>query len=564
MRSDGGRGQRRAVLYARFSTDEQARSGYSLAQQLEALRQHASSEGYEILKEVSDPGQSGASLERPGLDHVRNLVAAGGVSVVLAQDRDRFAREPAYHYLLSREFERHGCRLRALNDRGDDTPEGEFMDGVLDQLAKLERSKTAERTRRGRLRKAREGKVIAGRQADYGFRYNDTRDGYVVHGDEMAVVRRIFRMIADGSSVHGTRAALEAARIRPPRGVRWQRTFVRECVFDDVYKPHSFEEIARLVSREVAARLDPSKSYGLWWYNRRRAERTRVLEVTPSGRRYRERTRYTEKPRHEWIAVPVPNAGVPGELVEQARAAIGSNERCSSAGRRFWELSGGVFRCAECGRALITTTTRKGPEGARRLHFYYQCATRRQRGKHACSLSRAMNATKVEAAVWEAVSSLLTDPASLRQDLQLMIERRRQAHGDPQAEAKAWRAKLAEVERKREKYQEMFAEDAMTLEELKAKLEVLEETRETARMELSSLADRQEELEAMERDLDLILESYATLAPEALEALSPEERRKVYVILNLTVGALADGTLKMSGAFGEETPVWEREGTSTR
>ena len=83
---------KRAILYARVSTDEQARSGYSLAQQLEALREYASREGYEVLEEVQDPGQSGASLGRPGLDWVRDLVAAGGVSVVLAQDRDRFAR----------------------------------------------------------------------------------------------------------------------------------------------------------------------------------------------------------------------------------------------------------------------------------------------------------------------------------------------------------------------------------------------------------------------------------------------------------------------------------------
>jgi hypothetical protein len=68
----------------------------------------------------------------------------------------------------------------------------------------------------------------------------------------------------------------------------------------------------------------------------------------------------------------------------------------------------------------------------------------------------------------------------------------------------------------------------------------------------------------MERDRDLILESYATFAPEALEALSPEERRKVYVILNLTVEAFADGSLKTSCAFREETPVWEDGRTSTR
>jgi site-specific DNA recombinase len=110
-------GTKRAILYARVSTDEQAKSDYSLAQQLEALREYAAREGYEVLEEVSDPGESGAYLERPGLDRVRDLVSAGGVSVVLAQDRDRFAREPAYHYLLKREFEEHGTNIRALNDR---------------------------------------------------------------------------------------------------------------------------------------------------------------------------------------------------------------------------------------------------------------------------------------------------------------------------------------------------------------------------------------------------------------------------------------------------------------
>src|ERR687889_2872019 len=100
MTSTNGHGPQRAVLYTRVSTDEQARSGYSLAQQMEAMKVYAAQEGYEVLEEVTDPGQSGASLERPGMDRVRNLVAAGGVSVVLAQDRDRFSREPAYTYLL--------------------------------------------------------------------------------------------------------------------------------------------------------------------------------------------------------------------------------------------------------------------------------------------------------------------------------------------------------------------------------------------------------------------------------------------------------------------------------
>src|SRR5918997_685455 len=100
MTSTNGYVRKLAVPYARVSTEEQARSGYSLAQQLEACRAWCAREGYEILEEVTDPGQSGASLERPGMDRVRDLVASTGVSVVLAQDRDRFAREPAYLFYL--------------------------------------------------------------------------------------------------------------------------------------------------------------------------------------------------------------------------------------------------------------------------------------------------------------------------------------------------------------------------------------------------------------------------------------------------------------------------------
>src|SRR5687768_6838265 len=122
------------------------------------------------------------------MDRVRDLVAAGGISVVLAQDRDRFAREPAYHYLLRREFEEHGTKIRALNDRGDESPEGELTDGILDQLAKFERAKMVERSRRGKLRKAREGKVVAGHTPNYGFRFNEGRNGYEVD-EKMAVVR---------------------------------------------------------------------------------------------------------------------------------------------------------------------------------------------------------------------------------------------------------------------------------------------------------------------------------------------------------------------------------------
>src|SRR5215204_6212873 len=251
MPNTNGHGPKRAILYARVSTDEQARSGFSLAQQLEVLREHAARRGYEILEEVSDPGQSGASLERAGLDRIRDLVAAGGVYVVLAQDRDRIAREPAYHYLLGREFEEHGTKIRALNDRGDDSPEGELTDGILDQLGKYERAKIAERSRRGKLRKAREGKVMATPRVKYGFKLNQARDGLLIDEEKMGNVRRIFRMVgAEGMSLNAVCKAFERERIPTPGGgKRWDRAFFRVAILDDAYRPHTYEEVEELVWR---------------------------------------------------------------------------------------------------------------------------------------------------------------------------------------------------------------------------------------------------------------------------------------------------------------------------
>src|SRR5918992_3452439 len=262
---------KRAILYARVSTDEQARSGFSLAQQLEVLRQYAAREGYEVLEEVSDPGQSGASLERPGMDHVRDLVVAGGVSVVLAQDRDRFAREPAYIYLLKKEFEEHGCELKALNDRGDGSPQGELTDGILDQVAKFERAMIAERTRRGMLRRVREGNPNVTAQPRYGFRYNEAKDALIIYEPEMRVVEKIFRMAAEGLGIRAIQSRLRAAGIPTATGKPvWDIQMIRRMIASDIYRPHSFEEVSGLIAPEVAARLDPHKEYGIQWYNRQR------------------------------------------------------------------------------------------------------------------------------------------------------------------------------------------------------------------------------------------------------------------------------------------------------
>jgi site-specific DNA recombinase len=558
MTSTNGHGPKRAILYARVSTDEQARSGYSLAQQIEALREYAAREGYEILEEVQDPGQSGANLERPGIDRVRDLVSAGGVSVVLAQDRDRIAREPAYHYLLKREFEEHGTKIRALNDRGDDTPEGELTDGILDQLGKFERAKTAERSRRGKLRKAREGKVIALHTPNYGFRYNATRDGYEVDEEAMRVVRRIFHMVgAEHRTLYAVKRTLERENVPTPGGARfWHAKCIRNYLSEDVYKPHTRDEITAMVdagqmSASVAAGLDPNKTYGVWWFNRRRTRRTQVSVLGNNGERtYRKKGQYVQRPKEEWVAVPVPDSGIPREWVDAARDTLKGNSVPSSAGRRVWEISGGIATCKVCGRNMMIHSVM--PPRAKGRRFYYRCRTRSRDGAEACSHRKCHRAEEVESRVWDLISGLLKDPERLKAGLEEMIEQERAGlRGDPDQEAKAWLEKLSEVDQERRGYLRLAAKGRMTDEELDEALAELENIRETAEKELKAISARRETLENLERDKDALLEYYARMTPAALDALSPEERHQVYKMLRLAVEISPDGSLDCSGVLGD-------------
>ena len=112
------------------------------------------------MEEVRDEGWSGAYLERPGLDRVRDHVEAGGVGVVVAQDADRISRDPAHRAFLDDEFEEHGTKIRALNDWGDDThEEGELLEHLKGRVSKAERLTISERSSR-RSEKARRSETL--------------------------------------------------------------------------------------------------------------------------------------------------------------------------------------------------------------------------------------------------------------------------------------------------------------------------------------------------------------------------------------------------------------------
>ncbi|MGI8860506.1 MAG: zinc ribbon domain-containing protein, partial [Rubrobacteraceae bacterium] len=309
------------------------------------------------------------------------------------------------------------------------------------------------------------------------------------------------------------------------------------------------------VSPEAVAGLDPDALYGLWTFNRLHTRTHYVSEPPENGRRYRRKVLTRARPEEEHIHVPVPYAGIPLEVVKAARAAIKNNRRPSKAGLRFWQLSGGILRCAVCGMGMQTGSVKA--RSGDRYHHYYSCRARHRHGDAVCTHKRHHRADELEGVVWEVVSGLLNDPERLQEGLDEMVEAERaEMRGDPEQQAKAWLEKLAAVDGKRSRFQDMAAEGHITFSELGAKLRELDKTREIAAGELERLRGRRKALEDLERDRDAIMETYAGMVPEALDELTGEERHQLYRMLRLKVYVGQKGDLDIRGAIRapESTP----------
>jgi hypothetical protein len=217
------------------------------------------------------------------------------------------------------------------------------------------------------------------------------------------------------------------------------------------------------------------------------------------------------------VAVPVPDAGIPREWVLAAREAIMVNEWVSNAGDKVWELTGGVIRCAECGRAMSVNHIRSKSRG------YYRCMGRYNGGiEHRCSMSRTIRADKAETRVWDFVSEILSNPHRLAQGLEKMLENERQPSAA--GEETPWLKRIAEIDVKQERLLDMHLERDITTEQFRAKRSELEVARVAAEEQLEVVRSRLARLKDIEQSREELISHYASLVPQALSELSSEEK----------------------------------------
>ncbi|MCC6187647.1 MAG: recombinase family protein [Anaerolineales bacterium] len=209
---------KRALLYARVSTDEQATKGYSLPTQLDACRSEAARRNLIVSTQLTfTDDYSGATLDRPGLACLRAVVTTG--DHIIVYDPDRLSRDDVDFLVICREFDRAGAELVFVNGgEVPNTPEGDIIRYLMGWKGKRERATIRERTMRGKRAKAAAGKWVGSSHPPYGYRRVGERRNVQleIYEAEAAQVRDIFRRFVGGESILGMAASLTAAGVPPP------------------------------------------------------------------------------------------------------------------------------------------------------------------------------------------------------------------------------------------------------------------------------------------------------------------------------------------------------------
>src|SRR4051812_28767046 len=443
----------KAAIYARVSTDKQGRD-QTVDSQLEALRRWATAHGHELKDDhvYIDEGYSGARLDRPALDRLRDAAREGEFDVLGVYSPDRLARRYAYQVLLLEELRKAACAVEFVERPISDDPHDQLLLQIQGAIAEYERAVLGERFRRGKLQKARAGHWIAG-LAPYGYRYVPGRDGVPGHLEldetEAAVVRMLYRWLVDErSTVRQIIKRLAAGPWRPRNGKRlWSNAVVHRILSDPLYAGTAYAN--------RFAHVPPRKP-------------------RCAGPRAGQPTCRKPRPREEWVPIPVP-AIIDEVTYQYASEQLARNSALSFRNNtRNDYLLRCLLTCRTCGFAMCGVTS--SGAGGRRQHRYYIC-----HGKDTMARDRACPCpqprTRVEeldAAVWDHVRRLLDDPATLAAQFE---ERARQADAlDAGAGAASQKceALLRRLDREEQRLIDAYQAEAIDLDELKRRREQIQ------------------------------------------------------------------------------------------
>jgi site-specific DNA recombinase len=497
-----------AAIYARVSSDRQ-KEQETITSQTSALRAYAAEHGYLVPDGCvyEDDGWSGATLIRPGLERVRDLAAQGQIDALLVYSPDRLSRKYAYQVLLLEEFARAGVDVVFVRAPRIETPEEVLLVQFQGMIAEYEKAQISERTRRGKRHRARCGVVNVLSGAPYGYRYIRKAEGeparYEILEPEATVVREVFhRYTEEASPIGAITRWLTDSGIPTRTGKRqWERSTIWGMLRNPAYQGAAGFQKTAMTPREHVR------------VTRRLRQRGGVPVHSTSLR---------DRPREEWIEIPVPALISPTQFA-MAQARLAENRRFAARHTKVPSLLQGLLVCRACGYAYYRTSTRT----SRRKLFYYRCLGsddyRYPEGRR-CT-NRPVRQDALDALIWAEVIRLLENPSLVHQE----IDRRLAAlRTEPPITVKreSLIKTLARIRGAIARLIEAYQEELLSLEELRTRMPPLRQREATTEAQLAAF---EAELTDAETYVTLAqsLEGFLAKLHDAAHTLALVDRQRV-------------------------------------
>lgn len=506
-----------AAIYARVSSDQQ-KENHTIESQTEALIEYAKTHRYAVPSQwqFQDEGYSGATLLRPGLEAVRDLAAAGQIAAVLVYSPDRLSRKYAYQVLLAEEFSRCGVELIFLQAPSGATAEDQLLVQFQGMIAEYERAQITERSRRGKRHRAQQGSINVLCGAPYGYRYvkkSDTSAAYYqVLEAQTEVVRLIFEWYTrTGFSIGAITRELNRRHIPTRSGKgRWERSTVWGILRNPAY-----------VGRACFGKTQ-------------RRERQRITRpVRQRAVLPRRQNTNQERPRQEWIEIPVP-ALVSEETFALAQEQLQKNKQFASRRTIRPSLLQSLLVCQQCGYALSSASG-----GRTRKLYYYRCiGSDSWRHLHGpvCQ-NRPVRQDFLDEVIWRELLRLLQDPTLIQSEIERRTQEAKKA--DPLREREQYlNREQSRLSSKIDRLLTAYQEELITLEQLRQRMPELRKQEQAVRSEIDSLHLAAQDQSRYLRLVDSLSSFRARLQDNA-DLLDVMARRK---IIRLLVKEIVVGT----------------------
>jgi site-specific DNA recombinase len=503
-----------AAIYARVSSARQKKD-QTIGSQTAAVRAFASSQHLEVPEAwvFEDEGHSGATLVRPGLERLRDLVAQVAVDVVLCYSPDRLARKFAYQAVLIEEFARVGTTVQFVRGPRGDTPEDALMVQFQGMFAEYEKAQLMERYRRGKAFRARAGSVNVLGGAPFGYRYLGKTPGcgatYKIIEHEAAIVAELFRRYTgDGASIADLTRWMTASGTPTRTGKnRWDRSVVWGMLRNPAYK-------GQAAFGKTAIMHEP-------------AALNRVARL--QGRTVPRTVKSVDRPRDQWITIAVP-AIVSPETFDRAAARLSGNKRFAprNCNKKVPSLLQGLAACSSCGYGYYRTST---TTSSGKKIYYYRCLGSddyRYAGGRVCA-NLPVRADYLDTVVWNHITALIADPRLIRAEIDKRLEQART--GDPATRARTrLETAAAKADTAITRMIQAFSEQLITIGELRSRMPELRARQANLRAQLDALETQLADRDAYLKLAD-DLEGFLAQLHDSADTADVSDRQRVLRLL---------------------------------